>query len=82
VEVKFATPVGSSEAVPRFVEPTAKMTVPVGTVEPELDAATAVATSSTGKPCVEEAVDVVRASVLPSNGAATITFFALDVEGA
>ena len=48
VEVKLATPVESSVALPNAVVPLLKVTVPVGRVEPE-EAVTA-ALSSTGWP--------------------------------
>jgi hypothetical protein len=80
VEVKFATPVESTHAVPSVVALLTKVTVPVGTAEPEPDTAATVATSSTGKPCVAVGADAVRARVLCCVGTVTVSVFALDVD--
>jgi hypothetical protein len=80
VEVKLATPVGSTAAVPSVVEPFVNVTVPVGTAGPGADAAAAVATSSTGNPCVDVAADAASVRVLCKVGTVTVSADALDVE--
>jgi hypothetical protein len=80
LDVRCATPVGSSEAVPSVVAPLVYVTVPVGTAPPEPEVAVAVAISSTGKPCVEEVAEVVRAKALGEVGTETVSVAAADVD--
>jgi ABC-type Na+ efflux pump permease subunit len=82
VEVKVAMPVGFSAAVPSVVDPLENVTVPVGTVVPEPDAAATVAISSTGSPCTEVSVEAVRVNALATVAEVTVTVTSLDVEAA
>jgi hypothetical protein len=63
VEVKLAMPFGFSLALPRVVEPLAKVTLPAGTAVSEPDAALTLATSSMGAPCMALAAEAVRVKV-------------------
>jgi hypothetical protein len=80
VEVKFAVPVGSRAAVPSVVDPLVNVTVPVGTLEPAPAALTTDATNSTGKPCVDAAVELANESVVAR--AVTVTDTEAEVDAA
>ena len=80
VEVKFAVPVGSRAALPSVVDPLVNVTVPVGTPAPVPAAPTTDATNSTGKPWLDEAVELVRESVVAR--AVTVTETEAEVDAA
>ena len=81
-EDKFnvAPPVAVSGAVPRLVDPSRKVTVPVGTL-PDWDATTAVrVTLCPGVSWLPEAVSVVVVGATPACAAVTVTLTAVEAE--
>ena len=82
-EAKFneAPPVAVSCAVPRLVDPSWKVTVPVGTLLPDWGATTAVkVTLCPVVSTVPEAVSVVVVGNVPPGAPVTVTLTAVDAE--
>ena len=82
-EAKFnvAPPVAVSGAVPRLVDPSRNVTVPVGTLLPDWGATTAVrVTLCPGVSWVPEAVRVVVVGKAPLGTVVTVTLTAVDEE--
>jgi hypothetical protein len=80
VEVKFANPVGSTAAVPSVLEPSTKLTAPVGIVGDE-PVDTICAVSLTGRPCNAVAAETVSIVVVNTRGCDTVTLTFVEVEG-
>lgn len=81
VDVKFAMPVGSTAAVPRVVDPLAKLTEPV-TDAVDGVVGTTCADNTTGRPCRLVAAEMVRAVVVVCAGSETVTLTLVEDEEA